>query len=389
LHIAQISFFLDPQERSPAQILHDWWALVCCAEMVARRGARVSVIQACGETQDLVSNGVSYHFVSPERGRSTIAEGATFARLIRGLKADVFHVHGLGFPLDVRALARLAPDTPIFLQDHANRVPRFWRRRTFRRGLSVATGISFCSARQAEPFSKAGLIHPQTTLFEISEGSSRFSPGDRQAARSLTGVQGDPAVLWVGHLDPNKDPLTVLAGISAAVQVLPALQLWCCFGQAPLLSDVRERIDNDPNLTGRVHLLGRVPHEKVELLMRAADLFVLGSHREGSGGALIEALACGLPPVVTDIPSFRMLTGGAKVGALWPCNDAARLRDALLSVAAHPLRETRAAVRAYFDRELSFDAVGRHLLAAYETLIASRGTVIGRCSSDLRSGVYD
>ena len=43
--------------------------------------------------------------------------------------------------------------------------------------------------------------------------------------------------------------------------------------------------------------------------MQAADLFVLGSHREGSGYSLIEALACGLPPVVTDIHAFRTLTG--------------------------------------------------------------------------------
>lgn len=389
LHVAQISFFLDPQERNPAQILHDWWALVYCAEMVARSGARVSVIQACGQTKNVTNNDVSYHFVSPERGQSTIAEATTFAQLIRELKADVFHVHGLGFPLDVLALARLAPGTPIFLQDHANRVPRFWRRRTFRRGLSVATGISFCAERQAQPFLKAGLIHPRTTVFEISEGSSRFLPGDQQSARNITGVHGDPAVLWVGHLDPNKDPLTVLAGISAAVQGLPALQLWCCFGQAPLLSDVQKRIDNDPNLTGRVHLLGRVPHERIEQLMRAADIFVLGSHREGSGGALIEALACGLPPVVTDIPSFRMLTGDGTVGALWPCDDAPKFREALHSIAARPRQETRVAVRAYFDKKLSLEAVGRQLLAAYQTLISSRSTALGRCSPEICSGIGD
>jgi glycosyltransferase involved in cell wall biosynthesis len=181
----------------------------------------------------------------------------------------------------------------------------------------------------------------------------------------------------------------VLAGISAAVRELPALQLWCCFGQAPLLSDVRDRIGNDPQLTGRVHLLGRVPHEKIEQLMRAADIFVLGSHREGSGGALLEALACGLPPVVTDIPSFRMLTGDGKVGALWPCNQAPQLRDALQSIATRPRRETRVAVRKYFERELSIEAVGRRLLAAYETLIASRGTTVRPRSSEIPTVVCD
>ena len=82
--------------------------------------------------------------------------------------------------------------------------------------------------------------------------------------------------------------------------------------------------------------------------MRAADLFVLGSHREGSGYSLIEALACGLPPVVTDIPSFRSLTGGGAVGKLWPCDDPRALCEALVGARFDPA--TRAAVRAHFDR---------------------------------------
>jgi glycosyltransferase involved in cell wall biosynthesis len=89
--------------------------------------------------------------------------------------------------------------------------------------------------------------------------------------------------------------------------------------------------------------------------------------------------------VVTDIPSFRMLTGDGRVGALWPCGDAVRLRDALLAIAARPRIETRAAVRAHFGNNLSCDAVGRQLLAAYAALIASQSTAADRRSSEIRS----
>jgi glycosyltransferase involved in cell wall biosynthesis len=106
-----------------------------------------------------------------------------------------------------------------------------------------------------------------------------------------------------------------------------------------------------------------VSHETIEQLMRAADLFVLGSHHEGSGYSLIEALACGLPPIVTDIPSFRSLTGNGAVGTLWRCGDSRALCDALIS--ARIDFDARAAVRAHFDRELSMHSLGRKLAAMY------------------------
>jgi glycosyltransferase involved in cell wall biosynthesis len=259
---------------------------------------------------------------------------------------------------------------PIILQDHASGPPRIWRRTSMRRGMSVAAGVAFCSLDQARPFAKAGLIGASTKVYEIPESTSRFSPADRDDARGATGVEGHPAVLWVGHLNANKDPLTVLEGISAAIRELPQLRFYCCFGNAPLLCAVQRRIASDARLRDRVHLLGRLPHERIELMMRAADIFVLGSHREGSGYSLIEALACGLPPVVTDIPSFRSLTKGGSVGALWPCDDSRALCQTLLSIAHGSGSELRAAVRMHFERELSSNALGIKLTAMYADVLA-------------------
>ena len=339
------------------------------AEAVARAGVRVSVLQASSYWEKLSRDGVEYHFLPFGLSASTPEGRARFRELIGSLAPDVFHIHGLGFPRDVLALAPLAPATPILIQDHANPPPPIWRRPLWRRGLSVARGVAFCAREQARPFASAGLIQPHTAVYEIPESTTRFMPGDQAVARLTTHLTGNPGVLWVGHLNDNKDPLTVLTAVSQAAQHLPELQLWCCFGTAPLLSEVRYRIDTDPQLSSRVHLLGRVPHEKVEYLMRAADLFVLGSHREGSGYSVIEALACGLPPLVTDIPSFRSLTGGGAVGRLWPCGDAERLSLALVEWATKPRAPLREAARAQFEKELSFDAVGRKLRAAYHDLI--------------------
>ncbi len=373
LHVVQISFFNDPGARSPAQLLDAWPTLVDVAEASSQSGIRVSVVQASTHTEHLVRNGVHYCFLPFGNSLSTNGDKRAFGELLRTLSPDILHVHGLGFHHDVLSLHSLAPTIPIVLQDHADRPPRFWRRSSWRRGLSVAAGISFCAAEQARPFVDARLVRPETNLYAIPESTSRFTPGDRQEARSATQITGDPAVLSVGHLNANKDPLTVLEGTSAATRALPGLQLYCCFGTSPLLHDVQDRIAADSALRGRVHLLGRVPHERIEQLMRAADIFVQGSHRESTGYSLIEALACGLPPVVTDIPSFRSITGAGPVGRLWPCGDPRGLCDALQWAAARTDFTSRAAVRAHFDLELSFASLGSKLVSMYEDLLERTG----------------
>lgn len=383
LHAVQISFFSDPQRRSPDQLLAAWPTLVDVAEAASRSGIRVSVVQACPHSKHISRNGVSYCFLpfgNAPASRDSIAE---FRNLIDRLAPDVLHVHGLGFPRHVLSLSTHAPGIPIILQDHADRPPRIWRRTLWRRAMAQAAAMTFCTLEHARPFVAAGVLSSTTYVYEIPEATSRFSPGDREHARRTTQIHGDPAVLWVGHLDENKDPLTVLAGISEAARRLPGLRLWCCFGTAPLMRKVQRRIADDPMLSGRVHLLGRIPHGRVEHLMRAADLFVLGSHHESTGFSLIEATACGLPPVVTDIPSFRSLTGAGAVGMLWPCNDASALSEAILSLSQRLDLELRAAVRAHFERELSFDSLGARLAAMYQQVFdRTREAVNGALRSE-------
>jgi len=384
IHAVHVGFFSDPRRREPTQLLEDWPSLVDIAEATASAGVRVSVLQASTHTQSVVRNDIRYDFFpfgrqaliqQRDRLSAPSAQSETLAGSLSRLHPDVLHVHGLDFPRDVSALSEAAPGVPILLQDHASRPPRWWRRGRWRRGLAGVAAVSFCSVEQAQPFVRAGLIRTPMRVYAVPESPSRFTPGNQAEARRATGLRGDPCVLWVGHLDGNKDPLTVLAGMSEAVRSLPELELWCCFGTAPLLAEVERRISADERLRQRVHLLGRVAHERIESCMRAADLFVLGSHREGSGYSVIEALACGLPPVVTDIPSFRSLTGNGSVGALWPCEKPGALAAALLEMAHRPREPERTRTRAHFERELSFAAVGRKLNAAYQDILLGGATL--------------
>ena len=363
LHVAQLNFLPAPAGLAPAEVLERWHSLADIAEAAASAGTRVSVIQAATREERVTRGGIDYHFVDI-RGLDTAAgRGRRFAGVLAEIRADVLHGHSLGFAEAAFAIAQRLPSLPIILQDHADRPPRRWRRAQWRRWYAALAGVAFTAPELARPFARAGLFAPHTRRFAIPESSSRFSVGNRADARARTGLHGDPCVLWVGHLNRGKDPLSVLDGVSLAARRLPGLQLWCAFGSAPLLGEVRARIARDRQLAGRVHLLGTVAHAQVELLMRAADLFVSGSLAESCGYAVLEALACGVAPVVTDIPSFRALIGGSGIGRLWACGDAAQLADALAAVAAS--RPPAARVRAHFDAALSFAAVGRQWADAY------------------------
>lgn len=373
LHVAQINFVRAPEGLAPAGVFEQWPSVVDIAEAAASSGTRVSVLQAAAHTECLTRNGIEYHFIGirgPDAAASRASRARRFAGVLGDIKADILHVHGLDFAEAACVLSRCLPQLPILLQDHASRPPRWWRRPQWRRWYAAVAGVAFTAPEQAQPFTAAGLFGAQVRLFAIPESSSRFMPGNRASARVETGLYGEPCALWVGHLNPGKDPLAVLDGVTRTVSRLPGLQLWCVFGNAPLLAEVRQRIARDPRLAGRVHLLGKVAHARIERLMQAADVFVSGSHAEGSGYALLEALACGITPVVTDIPSFRTLTGGGRVGSLWPCGDAAKLAEALVHAAAN--RPSPERVRAHFDATLSFTAVGRQWADAYAQVLDGR-----------------
>ena len=245
-----------------------------------------------------------------------------------------------------------------------------WRRSVAQWGLAAADAVAFTDRAQALPFLDAGVLGSEHRIFEVIEGSTRFTPGDLATARAASGVTGDPCLVWVGRLDANKDPLTVLDAVSRACDSLPSLRLWCCHAEAPLLSAVQQRIDGDPRLAERVRLLGRLERPAVQDLLRAADFLLLGSHREGSGYAVIEALACGATPLVTDIPSFRRITDGGRVGALSPVGDAEAMARAIVDWASRDRATLRKNARDQFERALSFDAIGMELRQVYEALVA-------------------
>ncbi len=369
LNIVQVNYAFDTILRDPDELLDRYFTLTGWSEALGAAGARsIVVVQRFHRDARIIRNGIEYVF----RGRR-------IAETVAAFDPDVAHVNGLIFPAHTWMLRRaLNASCAVVVQNHADggavgRAPLL--RLLGRAARSRVDAFLFAAAEHVEPWRRAGLIAPDQAVHLVMEASTALGPTPREAAREQTGVRGAPAILWVGRLNHNKDPLTVLAGLERALGDLPGATLTMIYSEDDLAPAVRQRVQRSPTLTDRVRLVGAVPHDRMPAFYSAADLFVVGSHQEGSGYALMEACACGAVPVVTDIPTFRLLTGGPIAGALWTAGDGRAFARALVDVSRRDLVAERARLADYFTRELSWSAVGRRALEIYDDVRRRRRSI--------------
>jgi glycosyltransferase involved in cell wall biosynthesis len=90
-----------------------------------------------------------------------------------------------------------------------------------------------------------------------------------------------------------------------------------------------------------VRVLGPVSDAELESLYRAADVFALPSVNEGFGLAVLEALAAGLPAVVSDLDVFRTFLDDGESALMAPVGDDHALAAALVRAATSPELATR------------------------------------------------
>ncbi|MCU1381820.1 MAG: hypothetical protein JWL71_517 [Acidobacteria bacterium] len=371
LSVVQVNYAYDNGLTDPDELLARYYTLTGWSDALTGAGAgRVAVVQRFHRDAQMVRNGVAYIF-----------RRAGMAAAVAGRRPAVAHVNGLIFPLQTWRLRRtLDPAAAIVVQSHADggaigRAPRL--RVLGRAARHAADAFLFAADEHAAAWRQAGLIADDQPVYCVMPASSTLQPIPRDTARGESGLRGVPAILWVGRLNANKDPLTVLDAFERCAADLPDATLTMVYGTGELLNAVRARLDRSPALRGRVRLAGAIPHDRLAAFYSAADLFIVGSAHEGSGYSLMEACACGAVPVVTDIPTFRTLTGGGSCGALWTRGDPESCARALLEVARRDLDGERARLAAHFDRELSWAAVGRRAMDIYTHVLGARYSALG------------
>jgi glycosyltransferase involved in cell wall biosynthesis len=131
------------------------------------------------------------------------------------------------------------------------------------------------------------------------------SADERRAARATLGVAEDePVVLAVHRFSPVRRTLNYVPAVPRAVlQRHPGVR-FVFAGGGPEEAAVRRAV-GEAGLSGRVEMLGSVPHQRIWDLYRAADVFVMPSYTEGFPRVLLEAMAARLPIASTDVGGVR------------------------------------------------------------------------------------
>jgi glycosyltransferase involved in cell wall biosynthesis len=286
-------------------------------------------------------------------------------RLLREFRPDVVHGHVVTGDPFFAALARARPlvvtawGSDVLLASRGGRL----------RGRLVARRADLLTADSESLLEAvAALGGPRNRLMLLNWGVDleAFSPGRAEARRRL-GLPDVPIVLSPRALLPVYNPATILDAFSHVLREIPnALLVVKHYGDA--LAELAEHPAAE-----RIRVVGRVPLEELPDYYRAADVCVSIASSDSSPRSVWEAMACGCPCVVSDLPWAHELIEPGRDALLVPI-DAAAVASAVAAVLTDPAlasglaRNGRALVERHHDRAVEAD----RLVAAYERLAAGR-----------------
>jgi glycosyltransferase involved in cell wall biosynthesis len=191
------------------------------------------------------------------------------------------------------------------------------------------------------------------------------SAARRQAARAMLDIPPETEVLVnVARQEYQKGQRHLLDAMALLASHRPNVTLIVAGRQGTVTAEL-ERRAADPAIAERVRFLG---HRKdVPDVLAAGDVFVFPSLYEGFGGALLEAMALGLPIVASDIPAVREVVDDGANAILVPPGDAQALATAIdgLLDDADRRQAFGARGRTMFCERFVLDRVAEQMLAFY------------------------
>jgi L-malate glycosyltransferase len=244
---------------------------------------------------------------------------ARVSGIVAALKPDLVHLHSLPTPAAVPFLLRLPRlVVSVWGSDVVQRDRR--KARLYPYLLARADGLSATSRYLAAV--TAGYLRVPRPIAVIPFGidPSRFTPAAQPVSEPLIGT--------LRHLEANYGIDVLIEALPLLLRSEPRIQV-AIGGEGSLRSRLERRI-MELDIVGQIALPGRIPHADVPAFLRSLSIFVVPSRAESFGVAALEAQACGLPVVASDVGGLPEVLRDGETGLLVPPEQPQALADALL-----------------------------------------------------------
>ncbi len=332
------------------------------AKGLRRRGWRVTVVALSGSggaaADELRKAGVEFISLEMRKGLADPRGWVRFHRWLWRERPEVVHAH-LPHAAWLVRWSRLAAPVPVVIDTvHNWYTGTLGRRVGCRCSRWLADHVTAVSHAAAASHLAAGMVsenHLTTIENGIELDAWQPDARARDAARRELGLANEFLWLAVGRLCAQKDYPTLLKALACAPETARLL----IAGVGPLWTELAQ-LTARLGLERRVRFLGFQPN--VQRWMQAADGFVLSSRYEGLPMVLLEAGACALPAVATDVPGTREAIVNEETDWLARAGDADALALAMAKLMCMPLDERRAMgerarkmVRERFSMEIVLD----------------------------------
>ena len=254
---------------------------------------------------------------------------------------------------------------------------REWRRRRrVRRVMSALDCIVVLNEPLRGEFEATGV---NTRIEQIPNGVDlglfrpAATPADRSRRRALGLGDEDRLIAFTGSIHPRKGVDLLLDAFARLAPRHPELHVALAGPrrdlETPRLREFRDALAAAATAAAaRVHFLGEI--DDVPELLRAADLFVFPSRREGMPNSVLEAMATGLPVVLCPFDGLSPDLGEAGRQHLCVPHDPCTLADAIHGLLAAPdrARELGRQARAWIESTMGLDATLDRYTALYRDL---------------------
>jgi glycosyltransferase involved in cell wall biosynthesis len=292
---------------------------------------------------------------------------------------DIAHIHALFSPVSsISASIARSRQLPYILRPLGTLDPADLRKKQQLKqiyanllekpNLAASAAVHFTSKQECQTSEKFGL---KTNDIVIPLGVDFFKNTESDTVKSLNIPQNKPVILYMSRIDPKKGLDLLLPSLETLLQ--QGLDFhFVLAGSNPQDTEYENRIKSQINssiLANNTTITGFVTGEVKNSLLARADLFVLPSYYENFGIAVAEAMAAGIPVVISDGVDLHPAVQEAAAGWVTPCTVEGLTSALETALNNAEIRQQRGknAQNLIIDK-YSWSAIAEQMLTVYEQI---------------------